>query len=151
MTANFTETQLKCRVCGTVFDWRQPDAYSLIKFVSENGREERWLPTYGEFGYLDLLQRLVPSWKPDSTITKSVADAFDIALSALLAKNNLQRFRVEEGKACPSCSSKELTILAREEEQATPVIEDVTQAERLAGTGAQGFGSQVARQVTKNL
>ncbi len=109
---SITVTRLKCRACGTFFEWRQADAYSLIKFVSDDGREERWLPTYGEFGYLDLLQRLVPSWKPDATITKSVADAFDCSLGELLKKNNLQRFRIEEGKVCPSCASKELTILS---------------------------------------
>jgi hypothetical protein len=106
-----TETRLRCRACGTIFEWRYADAYSLIKFVSDDGREERWLPTYAPSGYLELLQRLVPSWTPDATITKSVAEAFDCALGELLMKNSLQRFRIERGKVCPSCSSKELTIV----------------------------------------
>jgi len=119
---SISETRFECRACGAVFQWRHADAYSLVKFISDDGSEERWLPTYGESGYLELLQRLVPSWRPESAITRSVADAFDRALGKLLERNNLTRFRIETGKVCPRCSSKELTIVS-EVVLANPPIE----------------------------
>ena len=35
-----------------------PSNYELVYFTLENG-EKRFLPTYGRYGYLDLLDRLV--------------------------------------------------------------------------------------------
>lgn len=44
-----------------------PSNYKLVYFTLENG-EKRFLPTYGRYGYLDLLDRLVDEWKPNNEI-----------------------------------------------------------------------------------
>ena len=53
-----------------------PSNYELVCFLLENG-EKRFLPTYGRYGYLDLMDRLIDKWEHNDKITESIRKRFN--------------------------------------------------------------------------
>lgn len=106
------DTQYRCAQCDDVFHWIWSEDNALVKFQEKGGAEERWLSTYGEGGYLDLLQRLVPEVRDAEEITPRVVAAFDNAFAVYQEpSSNGNLFVVERGVACPHCGSRNLRIL----------------------------------------
>jgi rubredoxin len=97
----------ECPNCGNVFQRTVGDDL-IVKFMEVGGSEERWLPTYGQGGYLDLLSKLVPGWSPEEQITMAVARQFDTAFQAVQEKSSRGHpfSMLFEDRGCPSCHGK---------------------------------------------
>ena len=68
-TVQLVETTLRCRECGLVFVCRTSEDNLLVKFVDESGKEEAWLPTFEEGGYLEVVERCLSVWNIRSEAT----------------------------------------------------------------------------------
>ena len=66
----------KCKDCRVTFDIVTANGNDIIKLKEINGNEEKWLPTYGKGGYLDLLQKLLPDFSLKDEITQKKATIF---------------------------------------------------------------------------
>ena len=63
------ELECRCNDCNNQFSEFMPFNYELVCFEDEVGKKY-FLPTYGDFGYLDLLNKLVEQWNYNENITK---------------------------------------------------------------------------------
>lgn len=101
------ELNCVCKTCTKKFSECVPSNYELVCFLLENG-EKRFLPTYGKYGYLDLLGRLVSDWNPAKPITKSVSNQFIAELQ------NITPYKIRESLLqCPSCGSSAIQVMKR--------------------------------------
>ena len=66
----------KCKDCGITFDIAVPNGNDTIKLKEIDGNEEKWLPTFGKGGYLDLLQKFFPDFSVEYKITQKRASIF---------------------------------------------------------------------------
>lgn len=84
-TNNYCVDKLKCicKKCKNEFWDYLPTNYELVCFSTENG-EKRFLPTYGKYGYLYLLSKLVDEWREDDEITKEISDKFETEIQKLI-------------------------------------------------------------------
>ena len=100
--------QCVCNACTKEFTELTPSNYELVCFEDELA-QKYFLPTYGEYGYLHLLKKLVPQWNPQKEITKEITDLFEAEL------NKITPFNVtlaSIGK-CPFCHSEDIMVLKR--------------------------------------
>ena len=100
--------QCVCNACTKEFTELTPSNYELVCFEDEQA-QKYFLPTYGEYGYLHLLKKLVPQWNPKKEITKEITDLFEAEL------NKITPFNVtlaSIGK-CPFCRSEDIMVLKR--------------------------------------
>ncbi len=105
------ETVLRCRNCGLVFACRTSEDNALVKFVNDSGREEAWLPTFEEGGYLDVVEQCVPEYSRDQTLTMQVARTFEMKFRNFLHKPSTGgAWKVACGCCCPDCKSKSTEI-----------------------------------------
>lgn len=81
----------------------------MICFEGEDDKKY-FLPTYGKYGYLDLLDRLVDKWNPNEEITKSVAVEFEKKLNKIVQHNVTMFTRLR----CPLCKKDNITIVKRD-------------------------------------
>ncbi len=103
-----------CKQCGLQFESLRPNGDSIIKFVEENGGEIRWLPTYGNGGYLDLMSKLIPGFNTNNEITMKIAKEFDAILKRYTQPSALGKAFTSLGNSkelCPKCGDKQLLTL----------------------------------------
>jgi hypothetical protein len=106
----------RCGSCAATFDWRSASGGEIVRFLSPDGREEAWLPTYGPGGYLDLIGKLVPGFGPSSEITIRVTRQFTERFTALQREGGMTPlFTLDErGPTCPVCGSGNLHLDERQ-------------------------------------
>lgn len=109
LTNNYCIEELTyfCEKCQKKFFECVPSNYELVYFTLENG-EKRFLPTYGRYGYLDLLDRLVDEWKPNDEITESISIRFITELQKITP----YKVMFNEVK-CPFCGNHNVLIMQR--------------------------------------
>lgn len=100
-------SRIVCGYGGEKFFECVPSNYELVYFSLENG-EKRFLPTYGRYGYLDLLDRLVDEWKPNDEITESISNRFITELQKITP----YKVMLNEIK-CPFCGNHNVLIMQR--------------------------------------
>lgn len=96
------ELTCSCAICGKVFAIHIPNDYELVQFIC-NDRSERYLPSYGPHGYLNLLQYLISEWAPGKSITPHISDMFAAKLSEICPYS--VRIFTKSQIRCPSCNS----------------------------------------------
>jgi hypothetical protein len=128
--------ECECELCGSSFVYRATAGDDLVKFEEVGGRGERWLPTYGPGGYLDLLTRLVPTFSLSEEIRPQVAKAFDAAFRRYQVRSaDGNSFSVSQGPICPNCGSRSLKI-SRETIAVSPPVEWMCYTEIPGGSGS---------------
>lgn len=107
---NYFIQELKCRcsICGFEFLDYLPLNYELVCFIDSSG-EKYFMPTYGENGYLELLQKVVEGWKTNEQITRNVVIKFEEKLVEL-TPHPLSLFQKVK---CPACSKDDIIIIQR--------------------------------------
>lgn len=85
----------------------------IVKLIEKNGTDIKWLPSYGNGGYLDLVSKLVPEFK-----NEKFGGIGSIKLDKIMKiklPQYTERGRGGEGfiiggckHVCPICKSKEL-------------------------------------------
>lgn len=114
-------TEYQCHACAISFDYRS-GGYELVKLEEVGGTEERWLPTFGPGGYLDLLRQLVPEFNPLSEIRPAITKSFDEKFAPYQVRSREgNSFSVARGPVCPSCGSKDLSSVKEAVALAPPV------------------------------
>lgn len=108
------EVECKCRKCGVKFGYRKCIDDSLVKFIDSSGLEEAWMPTYGDGGYLNLLETLVPGFDSHhQAITVPISRRFEIAFSEFQSPpTSGGRWSIGVRPICPQCGTtnvKQLT------------------------------------------
>jgi rubredoxin len=112
-----------CRNCGFTFKCLKSSGDYLVKFVEEGGEEVRWLPTYGEGGYLNLLSRLVPELDQKNEITPRISDEFQRRFQQIQERSAAgRRFVLAEGCTCPTCAAEDVA-LESERTLASPAVQ----------------------------
>lgn len=103
--------KLKCRcnMCNFEFYEYIPLNYELVCFIDEFDRKY-FLPTYGQYGYLDLLEKLVEDWEMDKQITYKVVKIFEEKFKKLTPCSVSLFHKIK----CPSCSKDDIFVIQRE-------------------------------------
>lgn len=102
------QLQCVCEECKTIFLDYFPANYELVCFSLEDGKK-KFLPTYGKYGYLDLLSKLVDGWKQTDAITKIVLDNFLQKLQKIIP------YKVVMDKTkCTVCGSYNIRVINRQ-------------------------------------
>jgi hypothetical protein len=101
----------KCKKCGHEFKFLVPNGDDVVKFIELNGKEERWLPTYGVGGYLDVFCKLVAGHNLNDEITVKKANEFNQEIVKHSERSNNGNGFVVGGYdvICDQCNSKEIT------------------------------------------
>lgn len=100
-----------CKKCSLQFESLKPNGDFVIKFIEESGQEIRWLPTYGNGGYLYLLSKL--GFNNNDEITMKIAKEFDLRLKGYTepsAQGNSFTSLVSK-EVCKKCGEKELITI----------------------------------------
>jgi hypothetical protein len=106
------DVRYTCNSCGESFSVLEPLGYELVKYVSSDYAEERWLPTYGETGYLHLIEQLLPDFTQDQEITVSISKRFEKAFSAIQKPSKTgMPFVVFVRARCSACGSTDLNTI----------------------------------------
>ena len=115
-------TRYRCGSCGADAVLRWAPGGEVVRFVNGRG-EERWLPTYGAGGYLDLLEQLVPGYSKAQEISARVAKDFKVTFSRFLSKANpTDDYAIADaGPVCSRCGSRDLEITSEVVDQSPPV------------------------------
>jgi len=102
------QLQCVCEECKNKFLDYFPTNYELVCFSLDDGKKI-FLPTYGKYGYLDLLSKLVDGWKQTDAITKIVLDKFLRELQKIIPN------KVVMDKAkCTVCGSYNIRVINRQ-------------------------------------
>lgn len=97
----------KCRKCGLEFETLLPKGDELVSFKEVGGSGERWLPTYGKGGYLDLIGKLLPGVN-NKLMTTAICSFFinELLKNYTEPSNNDKVFAMPMSKpCCPKCGS----------------------------------------------
>ena len=110
--------QLKCRcnICNLEFYDYIPLNYELVCFIDESDIKY-FLPTYGEYGYLDLLEKLVEDWEKDKEITYKVVKKFEEKFKKI-TPYPVSLFKKTK---CPACLNEDVFVIQRESLKNYPV------------------------------
>lgn len=110
------ELECICNDCNNQFSELIPLNYELVCFEDEVGKKY-FLPTYGKYGYLDLLDKLVEQWHYNENITKNIVEKFERKL------NEITQLKVSmvDGVRCPFCKSENIFICKRNTLEKYPV------------------------------
>lgn len=110
------ELECRCNDCNSHFSELMPLNYELVCFEDEAG-EKYFLPIYGKYGYLDLLDQFVEQWNHNEDITKKIVDKFERKL------NEITELKVSmvDSVRCPLCKSENISICKRNTLQKYPV------------------------------
>jgi hypothetical protein len=101
---NIRQDFYRCRGCGVEFSSMYSDGNDLVKFLEDGGQEVRWLPTFEEGGYLDLLERLVKGYDKSQQITMQIAKSFESEFKKIVQLSEAGKtFSVAIGCRCPNC------------------------------------------------
>lgn len=101
-------TKCRCNACDSEFLEYTPLNYELVCFIDASG-EKYFLPTYGEYGYLYLLEKIVEDWKPSERITMGVIKKFEEKLVEI-TPHSVSLFQKIK---CPACSKGDIMVLER--------------------------------------
>lgn len=109
-TNNYCINELRCfcKECKNEFIDYVPANYELVCF-SLNDHEKRFLPTYGKYGYLDLLGKLVVGWSQNDRITKEISDRFEQELQKIVP----YKVKMNKTQCCTLCGSNKIQIMQR--------------------------------------
>lgn len=115
---NYCVQELKCRCnfCGFEFLDYVALNYELVCFEDERA-EKYFLPTYGEYGYLYLLENLIEDWHPNIPITSSVSKKLESKLDKI-TPYHLSLFQKVK---CPTCSSDDVSVIKRTDKKNFPI------------------------------
>lgn len=102
------ELECRCNDCNNQFSEYTTLNYELVCFEDEVGKKY-FLPTYGKYGYLDLLENLVDGWDLNEKITKKVAEEFEKKLNKFTQHKVTMFDRVR----CPYCKKDNVFIRKR--------------------------------------
>jgi hypothetical protein len=106
------EDHLRCKQCAWEFKVQFAHGNEIIKFIEDDGYEERWLATFEAGGYFDLLERFVPGYKREQKITMHVANRFEMAFKVIQEKSSANKsFSVAVRARCPHCGSSGFDLL----------------------------------------
>jgi len=102
------ELECICNDCKIQFYDYMELNYELVCFKDEVGKKY-FLPTYGKYGYLYLLERLVDEWNENDRITKMVTEKFERKL------NEITRYSVTlcNRVSCPVCKQCNVFVAKR--------------------------------------
>lgn len=114
------KTSYRCKPCGHVFNLYTPNGdggngdCGVVKFIESNGTEIRWLPMYGQGGYLDLFERFMPgflaSGKP--LIPPVVSQFMEILQNYTERSEAGNSFEISHEKVkCPQCKKNDVEML----------------------------------------
>lgn len=111
--------KLKCRCnsCKHNFDDYITLNYELVCF-EDSSKKKYFLPTYGKYGYLDLMEKLVEKWDREQNITNIVLREFEIKLREIVPYDNVS---IYQRVRCSKCHSSEITVLEREVLENCPI------------------------------
>jgi hypothetical protein len=102
----------RCNACDISFEVNFSAADDLVPFQDSSSSEIRWMPTYENGGYLDLLELLVPAYSQGDRITHRVSQAFESAFEVIQEKPlSGGMFRIWAVGGCPSCGSCDKIII----------------------------------------
>ena len=110
------ELECRCNDCNNQFSEFMPFNYELVCFEDEVGKKY-FLPTYGDFGYLDLLNKLVEQWNYNENITKKIVEKFEKKLSEITE----HKVSMVDDVRCPFCKSEKISICKRNTLEKYPV------------------------------
>ncbi len=111
-----------CSNCGKSFSVLYPEHNELVKYVETDSGEERWLPTFGDLGYLDLMERLVPSFSKGSEISMSISREFEKEFSRIQERSESGRpFSLFIKAICPNCEGENLQIEQEQKLESPPL------------------------------
>ena len=106
------EDRVRCKQCATEFKVKFAHGNEIVKFVEDEGHEERWLPTFEPQGYLDLLERLVSGYSREQQITMPIAKRFESSFKEIQERSSSGKsFSVAVGARCPHCGSSSFDLL----------------------------------------
>jgi hypothetical protein len=99
--------ECKCEVCGMTFVFRRCRDESLVKFKSSSGTGEAWLPTYGNDGYLALLEQLIPGFDlKRQQIIEPIVRRFEIEFQTIQVPPAKGGWWILDRRCiCPNCST----------------------------------------------
>lgn len=98
-----------CAECGESFIVMYSMHDDLVKYIEPTSGEERWLPVFGKYGYLDLLERLVPGYSRDMEVTMPISRDFGGRFEKLQEPSSSGRpFSVAVRASCPRCGGIKL-------------------------------------------
>lgn len=117
------EVTFECPNCGCSHTTWLPFRDELVKFVAIGGGEERWLPTFGPGGYLEILPVFVPGYVSGMPITEQVRHQFDAAFRLYQEPNASGKpfAMCSPSPVCPACGSFALRETSESVLQAPPV------------------------------
>ncbi len=102
-----------CISCSIKFIILSSYDNTIVKYVEPTSGEERWLPLYGDGGYLDLMHRLVPEFDSSQEITMLISKSFERIFSPLQEPSNAgYPFVLFIRPSCPQCGSTDLRIVS---------------------------------------
>lgn len=117
------ETELKCVDCGRNFVWRTSLDNVLVKFVDNTTSQERWMPTYEEGGYLDVLEQCVDDFQRDGEITMKVFREFERKFRSFQRPPATGGYwTVASGCRCPKCDGSQVEAVT-EKVVNNPIVE----------------------------
>lgn len=112
-----------CNSCGASFSVLQPHGNDIVKYVSSDGAEERWLPTYGKNGYLHIMEQLISDFTQDQEITMAISKRFEEAFSAIQKPSQTgEPFVLFVRARCSACGSTNLNVV-KESLMDTPLLD----------------------------
>jgi len=97
----------QCKSCGNAFSGYAPSDSELVCFEDDLGNRH-FLKTYGDYGYLYLMEKLGCSAAPP--ITPQITAEFESRLGKITAVP----VRLLKREHCSSCDSEEITVTKRE-------------------------------------
>lgn len=110
----------ECGNCGLQVEDLIPNGHDLVKFL-ERGGGARWLPVFGEGGYLYLMEKLVSEHRQDDEITMKKAKIFIDELEKYDIRGRQYEFASMK-RDCDYCHAKKLK-LKEEQTIVNPVLE----------------------------
>jgi len=98
-----------CNSCGKSFYVLQPNGNEIVKYFEPESGEERWLPTFGDGGYLYLIEQLLPSFTQNQEVTMAISRRFEKAFSTIQKPSSLGLPYILFVRAsCPECGNAKL-------------------------------------------
>lgn len=109
-TNNYVVNKLRCACenCHAEFVTYEASNYELVCFELSNG-EKRFLLTYGNYGYLDLMEKLVDGWSEGDRITCNISKKFEEAIKGITPYGVSLVSKIN----CMKCESKNIKVIQR--------------------------------------
>jgi hypothetical protein len=112
-----------CNDCGCNHNITFSAGDDLVAFQDTKSGEVRWLPTYEEGGFLDLLRKLVPDYSDEQGITHRVSQDFEKVFDRIQERISPEGvFRIQVVRGCPNCGSRKV-IVERSTIEKNPSVE----------------------------